>query len=274
MNNKKILLPISNDMEIKRLIIQAMCWEPEVEILFDLIGIRNGWKCVDLGCGPIGVLGPLSRRVGPQGQVLGMDSNPLCIHAANDFIKQNRLKNARVFKGDLYNSALKPHSFDLTHARFVFTQTGCDYQLLDMMIHLTRTGGVILSQESDWTTWNCYPKNSYWEKIRKALIAIFEHDGGDINAGQRTYKMFKDAELADVQIRAAILALPIGHPYRSGMNQIAMSMRGQIIAAQILTENEFNLAFEECNKVINDPGNIIFSYLLCQVWGRVKKMHT
>ncbi len=266
------LLPVSQNVEINRLISQAVCWEPETENLFDELRISPGWSCVDLGCGPIGILGPLSNRVGIRGQVIGLDANPDCIIAANEFIDQNHLSNVKVFSGDLYDSTLKPDSFNLTHARFVFTQAGCDRLLLETMIELTRSGGVIISQESDWTTWNCYPKNPSWQKIRNALIALYENEGGDINAGQRTYKMFKEAALADVQIHTTIKALPFGHSYRAGMNLMASSLREKIIDANILINNEFDEAFEECNKIINDPGTIIFSYVLCQVWGYVKRL--
>ena len=269
---RRVFFPVSNNNEINRLINQAVCWEPETEVLFDQIKVRPGWKCVDLGCGPIGILGPMSHRVGSRGLVLGLDSNPVCIQAANEFIEQNHLLNAAVLKGDLFNTVLEPNYFNLAHARFVFTQFGCDQLLLDMMIRLTKSGGVIISQESDWTTWNCYPKNPSWQKMRNALIALFEQDGGDINAGQRTYKMFKEANLADVHIRTTIKALPIGHPYRSGMNQMAMSLREAIINSNILTDNEFDEAFAECNEIIDDPGTIVFSYVLCQVWGYVNKL--
>lgn len=75
-----------NNHEIDRLIIQAKCWEPEAETLFDTIGVKSGWQCVDLGCGPVGVLSPLSQRVGVHGQVIGVDEDPRCINAAKKLV--------------------------------------------------------------------------------------------------------------------------------------------------------------------------------------------
>ncbi len=48
--------------ELERLRLQARVWEPEAEALFHCIGVRPGWACVDLGCGGMGVLGPLAVR--------------------------------------------------------------------------------------------------------------------------------------------------------------------------------------------------------------------
>jgi len=69
------------------------------------------------------------------------------------------MNNVGVIQGDLYENNLKPRSFDLVLTRFVFTQIGCDNELLNKSIQLTRPGGIVISQESDWTSWNCYPAN-------------------------------------------------------------------------------------------------------------------
>ena len=271
MKNQKSILPISDEVEINRLVNQAIGWEAETEILLDRIGVQPGWKCADLGCGPVGILRPLSLRVGGSGHVLGLDLNPVFVQTARSYLSANQLNNVEVVQGDLYEKILEPHSFDLCHIRFVFTQHGCDEELLARIINLTRPGGMVVSQESDWAPWNCYPLHPAWEKLRNALITSFELNGGDINAGRRTYKMFKDTGLEDIQIRMAILALPVGHVFRSGMNLLALSMREKILTAGILDVAEFEDALRECDALLNDPDYIIVSFLLCQVWGKVNK---
>lgn len=52
------------DFEISRLAEQAKCWEPEAETLFERIPVHPGWKRIDLGCGPEGVLRSLNQKVG------------------------------------------------------------------------------------------------------------------------------------------------------------------------------------------------------------------
>ena len=53
--------------ELERLRLQARVWEPTAEQLLDEIGITPGSRCLDLACGGVGILGSLSRRVGPSG---------------------------------------------------------------------------------------------------------------------------------------------------------------------------------------------------------------
>jgi ubiquinone/menaquinone biosynthesis C-methylase UbiE len=255
--------------EAERLTEQALCWEPDAEILFDKIGIQPGWKCIDLGCGPLGVLGPLSQRVGNGGKVVGLDINPFYIQEAGRFKNRNNYFNIDLAVGDIYDVPFKPRSFDLTHVRFVFSQKGCYKNLLNRMIDQTQPGGLVISQESDWTTWNCYPPQPAWNKMRKSLCDLFEFMGGDINAGLRTYQMFREAKLSDIQIRTAALAMPVGHIYRSGLLWFAKAMREEIIAAHLLAEDEFETLLNECNAIVQNPDVIIFSYTVCQVWGRV-----
>jgi ubiquinone/menaquinone biosynthesis C-methylase UbiE len=257
--------------EIERLNIQAMAWKPEAETLLDKIGVGAGWKCVDLGCGPMGILESLNWRVGTAGMVLGVDLNLNHVQAADNLIQHNLFENVRVLRGNLFNLAFQHQSFDLVHERFVFSQVGCDMDLLSKMIKLTHPGGMVVSQECDWASWNCYPVHLSWEKLKTALIACYEFEGGNINAGQRTFQMFRQAGLEDVQLRAAIMSLPIEHPYRSGMNRLALTLGERILNEGILTENEFHQTLGECDELMRDPNVIVISYVLCQVWGKVKR---
>lgn len=267
----KTLLNVGNEYEINRLVDQARCWETETESLFDQIDVQQGWNCLDIGCGPRGVLDLLIIRVGLHRQVTGVDHNPHYIKAANQYIRQNNLTNARAIRGDFFNILIEPGIFDFCHMRFVYTEIGCDREILEKSISLTRPGGVIVSQESDWNTWNCYPPQQAWTNILQSMIELFKLKGGDINAGLRTYQMFKEADLLEPQIRTVILAMPAEHPYRSGLVRFAISMRNKIIAAHLLTEEQFSKNIEGCIEITNNPSIIIFSYTLAQVWGRVKK---
>lgn len=61
--------------EIERLHIQSAAMVPDTERMLELIGVREGWSCLDIGCGPGGIVGLLSKRVGSTGRVVGLDMN-------------------------------------------------------------------------------------------------------------------------------------------------------------------------------------------------------
>jgi SAM-dependent methyltransferase len=58
--------------EIERLRIQAEAIAPDTRTMLDRIGVKPGWRCLDIGCGPGGITGLLSERVGPGGRVVGL----------------------------------------------------------------------------------------------------------------------------------------------------------------------------------------------------------
>ncbi len=110
--------------ELERLRLQARVWEPEAEIMLNRIDIQPGWNCIDLGCGAMGILGPLSRRVGSQGRVTGVDTDVKQLAAARDFVHENKLENVEILELDAYHTNLPRQTFDLTHVRFVFAPVG------------------------------------------------------------------------------------------------------------------------------------------------------
>ncbi len=254
--------------ELERLRLQARVWEPEAEIMLDRIGVQPGWKSIDLGCGAMGILGPLSRRVGRQGRVVGVDTDAKQLAAARDYVRENKLENVEILELDAYHTNLHRASFDLTHVRFVFAPVGRDEELLSEMLALTRPGGIIAIQEPDATPWNCYSAHPAWERLKGAILAAFVRGGGDFNAGQRTLGMLRRAGLQDVQIRAAVIALQDQHPYKRLPIQFATSLRKRILDAGLLSESELDATIAECEQIASDPETMVLSFIVTQVWGR------
>ncbi len=254
--------------ELERLRLQARVWEPEVEAMLDRIGVQRGWHCIDLGCGAMGILGPLSRRVGASGRVVGVDMDAKQLAAVRDYVHTNNLSNVEIQERDAYHTALPRESFDLTHVRFVFAPVGRDEDLLREMLALTIPGGVVAIQEPDATSWNCYPPNPAWGNLKSAILAAFKRGGGDFNVGQRTFAMLRNAGLQDVQVHAAVIALHDAHPYMRLPIQFAASLRKRILDGELMSEPELDEAIADCEKIARDPETFVVTFIVTQVWGR------
>jgi ubiquinone/menaquinone biosynthesis C-methylase UbiE len=59
--------------EYERLRRQSKMLEPITLSVLDRIGLSAGMSCLDLGCGPGEVMRLMAERVGPTGQVVGID---------------------------------------------------------------------------------------------------------------------------------------------------------------------------------------------------------
>jgi len=256
----------ASEAEKDRLQLQARVWEPHTETLLEAIGIRPNWHCADLGCGAMGILGPLSRRV-PQGKVIGIDVDKTLLSAAQVYIHGEGLQNVELRQGDIHCSGLQPGSFDLVHERFVLPHAREPERLLQDMIDLAKPGGIIALQEPDDSSYRFYPPRRSWLRVLEVIdggVAL----QGDINIGRRTYQLMRSNGLRDVNIRAAVLALHEGHPYMRMPIVAVKAMRDRIIAAGISTSNELDALLADVEVFASDPETFQITFTVTQVWGR------
>lgn len=254
--------------EIDRLQSWARSLEPETETMLDQIQVQSGWQAIDLACGPLGIIGPLSRRVSPNGRVVASDLNPSMLSAARRYAEEQGLNNVNFVEANAYQTKLPRAAFDLVHARFTFAPLGRDEILLNEMIALARPGGIVVSQESDESGYVCYPPQSAWEELKQLTVAGFARGGGDYSSGRRMYYLFRRAGLENVQARAACLALPAGHPFRFWPIESALAFRPRFIEWGLITANNLDLLLQECEDIARDPETFLTSFVIMQVWGR------
>lgn len=161
------------------------------------IGVREGWSCLDIGCGPGGITGLLSKRVGSTGRVVGLDMNAGFLEHA----RATAPSNVEFLLADAYSSNLPAGTFDLVHMRFLACTSGEPERLLREAKRLARSGGLIALQEADVSTLNCYPPHPSWERLKAALFGAFKSVGADVELARRLYYIVCQAGLAGVQFR-------------------------------------------------------------------------
>jgi SAM-dependent methyltransferase len=259
--------------EVERLRLQSRTLQPVAEALLDEIGVQPGWRCLDVACGPMGVLGPLARRAGPTGAVVGSDAEPLMLDAARAYLDEEGLPSqgaasVELMRDDAYASALPAATFDLTHVRFLFAPAGRDDELLPQLRRLTRPGGIIAAEEPDTGSWRVYPKSPAFDRLRDVVIAGFHASGGDLDAGRRLYGLFTGAGLQDVRLRAGLVALPPAHPYLRAPIQFAVSLRPRLLSFGIISESELDATIADVEEHLARPDLTGLPFTVMQVWGR------
>lgn len=255
--------------EAERLRIQAHAWQEQAEILLDLIGVQPGWRCADVGCGAVGHLALLSRRVGPEGQVIGVDIDPVIAAEARAFAAQEGLQNVEIQIADMYNTGLPDGYFDLVHVRFVFCVVAGDTQrVLDELLRLTRPGGIIVLEEPDLSSWNCSPMISAWQRLKAALTEAFRRDRCDLSFGGQVFGFLRAAGVKGVKARAAALAVQDGSPYMRTLLTFVELARHRLCGHELMSDAEVDSALEECSAHLADPSTIVVMPLLIQVWGK------
>ena len=248
--------------------LQSQIWDPEVESWLDQIDVQPGWQCVDLGCGAMGILEPLSRRSGPTGRVIGLEPRSSLHLAAREFVIRSRLDNVRMLDTPPERTSLPEESFHLVHGRFLLSAGANAAELLAEMVRLARPGGFVALQEPDAGAWRCYPDHASWDRLRELTRDAYSAAGGDLDAGRATFTLLRDAGLEDVRIRTATIALQGVHPVKRLLVDLAEIHRQRILAAGTIEEPELDGVMAECDRIARDPSTIVVSFLTTQVWGR------
>lgn len=257
---------LASDEELGRLQVQAQVWESDAKVMVERIGLGPGSACVDMGCGGMGILGPMSRRVGDAGRVVGFDADRALLDSAAAYVEAEGLRNVELREGDVTNPGLPKDAFDLVHSRFLLPHVDSPLTVLRNKIALVMPGGVIASQENDHSSWSFYPHCPEWDELLDLLEQTFALRG-DINIGRRTFHMFKECGLEDVQIRTSVQALQDRHPYMQMPLIGARAMRERMIAAGLTTGKELDRLIQGVEKAVNDPERVQITFTLVQVWG-------
>ena len=255
--------------EIGRLHIQGAALEADAAIMLDLIGVAPGWRCLDLGCGPGGMIELMSARVGAGGQVVGLDADDIFLEHARERARRSGLANIELVKGDAYRTGLPAGGFDLVHTRFLASTAGHPEALLAEAIRLTRPGGIVAFQEPDMATLNCYPAHPAWDRLRQILAEVFPSVGGPVRLAQEIYGMLRGAGLEDVHFRPFLVGFRASHAMVDYVPSTVESIRTRLLETGVIGAGELDAALAACRAHLADPGTVSTYHTMIQVWGRV-----
>ena len=86
--------------------------------LIDKAKFRPGERVIDVGCGGGGTSLEISKRVGPQGSVTGLDISPALVKSCEARARKAGVTNARFVLGDAARAEVKEAPFDRLFSRF------------------------------------------------------------------------------------------------------------------------------------------------------------
>jgi SAM-dependent methyltransferase len=250
--------------EIERLRLQSAAFARDTEVMLDLIGVHAGWACLDLGCGPGGITGPLARRVGASGRVLGLDCDAEFLEHA----RRHAIGNVEFHQGDAYASGLARESFDLVHMRFLASTAGDPARLIREAIALCRPGGIIALQEPDIATLRCYPPHPAWTILKEIVTEAFRSVGGDVHLARSLYRLARQAGLLDVHFRPVLIGVRSTDPMVDYLPATVESLRGTIARLGLIADEPLNAALGDTRRHLQNPDTVFTLYTVAQVWGR------
>jgi len=122
---------------------------------------------------------------------------------------------------------VKAASFDLVHARFELTPLGRVDDQMATYLWLTRPGGIVALEDSDWGIWHYNPPAPALDHLISFIREAFRR-WGDAEAGRAGTWTFRRYGI-EARVRAEVLALPPGHPYLRLPLQFATALEGRLL---------------------------------------------
>ncbi|MCA1843512.1 MAG: class I SAM-dependent methyltransferase [Actinobacteria bacterium] len=113
--------------ERRRLELLQRCLDPLTERSLDAIGVKPGWRCLELGGGGGSVTRMLCDRVGPTGRVTAVDLD-------TRFLDELDSEHLDVERRDVVADGLPGFDYDLIHARYLLMHLPTRDQFLEQRV--------------------------------------------------------------------------------------------------------------------------------------------
>ncbi len=188
------LLGISQT-ELERLRFQHGVWSPVTNKFFDRIGVKKGWKCLDVGAGPGFVAMDLSERVGDSGEVTALEPSSFFLEWLKRESQTKGLKNLKFLEGVVGEVALPAGHFDLIFVRWVVAFVADPENFLTQLLPALRPGGVIAVQDYYYEGLSLFPRGGAFDRMPEVVRSYYASVGGDAYIAGKIPQMFRKHNL-------------------------------------------------------------------------------
>jgi len=210
--------------EVMRLEAQAKAFGKVLEKEFEILGLKQGMKVLDAGCGTGAVTRNIAVKVSP-GEVFGVDIDSLFVNEARKLAANEGLGNVRYDLGDVNDLKYSDGTFDLSYCRLVLMHVKDPIKTVKELERVTKKEGVVAVSDNDdggvltypempkmmdlWAKYGCSAKTRGEDRyIGRQLFSIFSQAGLSpitiyplpIHATQQTPEMLKMLVSVPVQI--------------------------------------------------------------------------
>jgi SAM-dependent methyltransferase len=188
-NHDEYLLGV-NQQELERLQFQQGVWGANTRKFLGRLGVRNGWRCLDVGAGPGLVSIDLRGMVGEAGEVTALDPSPFYLEWLQREAASRGWNNVRCLQGTAEQAILPADTYDLVFVRWVVAFVPDLEKFLTQLFATVRPGGIIAIQDYYYEGLSLYPQGGACDKIADIVRAYYRSGGGDAYVTGRIPEVF------------------------------------------------------------------------------------
>jgi len=226
--------------------------------------LKEGMTILDVGCGTGAITRGIAEVVGPNGRVVGIDSNPNLVEKAR---KAHGETPGLFFEtGDIYNLPYE-QQFDIVTSSRVLIWLSDPLKALKMMTSAVKIGGRILvvDYNHEKISWEPQPPSSMLN-FYSAYLKWRSEAGMDNSIADNLFEMFQKVGIKDITITPQHEVTMRAYPNfqnRMGIWADAASSRGiQMEKDGFITEKDYLKAEKEYREWMVQDAQFLSMYML------------
>jgi ubiquinone/menaquinone biosynthesis C-methylase UbiE len=164
------------------------------------LGIADGERVLDVGCGSGAVTRAIARRVGDRGVAVGLDPSPALLDVARELAREAGLGDRIEFhEGSALRLPFPDRSFDAVLCATVLSHVPGGEAAIPELVRVLRPGGRlgVFDMDTDMTTFT-HPDRALTRRIVAAASDATAVDGW---LARRMPSLFEQAGLVDIRVR-------------------------------------------------------------------------
>jgi SAM-dependent methyltransferase len=227
-----------HEAELERLRMLEEVFDSGTRTCLLATGLREGWRCLEVGAGAGSIARWLSEAAGPSGHVLAVDLN-------SRFLSGLAGANLEVREADVRDARLEPGSFDLAHARFVLIHVLDWVGALAAMVRCLKPGGWLVLEEPDFSSSRSLAGPAElrraFDNVHRAIEAMFRQRGLDHSFGARLPALLQDRDFEAIAIENDAPIVAGGSPFARMMGLSTDQLRDKYVATGLATGRDIKL---------------------------------
>jgi len=171
------------EIEGKRLHALEEMGDPRTRHRLERLGIRSGWRCLEVGAGRGSVARWMAEQVGPTGRVVASDIDPRFLTAIDTPCLEIR-------QHDVLERDFEPGHYDVVHCRALLMHLSSPVLAIRRMASAVRPGGWLFMEEGDFGAFGAvdplYPGAAAFDRAtRAAWDTLHRLEVMDVRFGRR-----------------------------------------------------------------------------------------
>jgi SAM-dependent methyltransferase len=226
-------------------------------------GVRQGWRCLEVGAGGGSIAAWLGARVGSDGRVLATDLDTTVLQRISHANLDVRVHE--VITDDL------PHAeLDLVHLRLLLAWLRDPHAALTKLVAALKPGGHLIAEEMDFVSVAADPRlddetQRLFSRVFDAHLGVLaERNVFDHRYGRRVAGALEAAGLTGVDSEGRTAMWRGGEPGGIVVGLTFVQLREPMIAAGRVTAADIDGAIALCR----DPRLTFMSQVTMAAWGR------